>query len=616
MGSLPDSKYIIQTDGYWFVEAHDVDPSKGYISVSAKGIVNGLSDQPNDGCDFGPDTYNPSYSGSGVPYTQTSGIQEASTYASNNGVYVKLLTGNFITTHTSVNVPSNVDIIGSGYETIITIPDGTNQYNIPFYVNSNTRISNMKFDMQYNQNANYTPSAIFIINPSSYIEIDNCFFDKQAQAWYIQLQATFGSSSAPTGYIKHVRIHNNIIHSNVTAAANESMDIQNCIDVSIYDNYFYYDDTTNVMSNGFFTIYDYSQRVTVSNNIFYVNNSSGGTHSPLMNFSDALNCEYSSNFIISEAGSTVSGILGIQNSSQYIKVRDNVAYGTLGDNTVTFGAFVTFGLGVNAVKDGTGGPDGNYSQNAGWNDFIYIENNIALGLTTLFSTAFTGNQNFTYLEVSNNTISTLRGYSNPFANISQNNGTFIYKHNNDISDLTTSSNYIGANTPLMSVAGTSSYNIDTVVISNNRFAHGTDFTSGTVFYNVSMQYITNLTFINNIMFNNSTLSSPTNYNSWFTASNITSGNIQGNIDGTSGSGLTYLITTPSVPTSGTPQTNSNPSTVNVYLYGGTVTAINYTPSSGSSTQVGTSGPATVRLNPGDSITLTYSAAPTWKWVAV
>ena len=90
MGSLPDSKYIIQTDGYWFVEAHDVDPSKGYISVSAKGIVNGLSNQPNDGADFGPDTYNPNYSGSGIPYTQTNGIQEAWDYAVNqNGLNIR-----------------------------------------------------------------------------------------------------------------------------------------------------------------------------------------------------------------------------------------------------------------------------------------------------------------------------------------------------------------------------------------------------------------------------------------------------------------------------------------------------------------------------------------------
>ena len=94
MGSLPDSKYIIQTDGYWFVEAHDVDPSKGYITVSAKGIVNGLSNQPNDGADFGPDSYNPSYSGSGIPYTSTSGIQEGLDYVkAQNGGTLRIFTG-------------------------------------------------------------------------------------------------------------------------------------------------------------------------------------------------------------------------------------------------------------------------------------------------------------------------------------------------------------------------------------------------------------------------------------------------------------------------------------------------------------------------------------------
>ena len=108
MGSLPDSKYIIQTDGYWFVEAHDVDPNKGYISLSAKGIVNGLSNQPNDGADFGPDSYNPNYSGSGIPYTTSMGLREALEYATSNAVLnvygtyeaitVKLLQGDHIIT--------------------------------------------------------------------------------------------------------------------------------------------------------------------------------------------------------------------------------------------------------------------------------------------------------------------------------------------------------------------------------------------------------------------------------------------------------------------------------------------------------------------------------------
>ena len=52
---------------------------KPYITVSAKGMINGLSNIPNDGADFGPDTTlgatAPGQYGS--PYTETSGIKEA-----------------------------------------------------------------------------------------------------------------------------------------------------------------------------------------------------------------------------------------------------------------------------------------------------------------------------------------------------------------------------------------------------------------------------------------------------------------------------------------------------------------------------------------------------------
>ena len=73
--------------------------------------------------------------------------------------------------------------------------------------------------------------------------------------------------------------------------------------------------------------------------------------------------------------------------------------------------------------------------------------------------------------------------------------------------------------------------------------------------------------------------------------------------------------TPAVPASGTAQVNSNPYPVTVYIYGGTVTVIDYTPVGGAATQIGTTGPAAVRLNTGDSITLTYSATPSWKWAS-
>jgi len=55
---------------------------KPYITVSARGISNGLSDIYNDGADFGPDTLLNANSPNqyGPPYTQTAGIQEAINY--------------------------------------------------------------------------------------------------------------------------------------------------------------------------------------------------------------------------------------------------------------------------------------------------------------------------------------------------------------------------------------------------------------------------------------------------------------------------------------------------------------------------------------------------------
>ena len=56
---------------------------KPYITVSAKGIVNGTSRYPNDGADFGPDTTlgATALGQYGSPYTLTTGIQEAVTYS-------------------------------------------------------------------------------------------------------------------------------------------------------------------------------------------------------------------------------------------------------------------------------------------------------------------------------------------------------------------------------------------------------------------------------------------------------------------------------------------------------------------------------------------------------
>ena len=74
-------QYVIQEDGFWYVASKDRTPGVPEITVSAKGVANGLSTEYNDGYDFGPDSYNPSVT-TGVPLTQTSGLQEAYNYLS------------------------------------------------------------------------------------------------------------------------------------------------------------------------------------------------------------------------------------------------------------------------------------------------------------------------------------------------------------------------------------------------------------------------------------------------------------------------------------------------------------------------------------------------------
>jgi len=78
-------------------------------------------------------------------------------------------------------------------------------------------------------------------------------------------------------------------------------------------------------------------------------------------------------------------------------------------------------------------------------------------------------------------------------------------------------------------------------------------------------------------------------------------------------------TTPSVPASGTAQKNTNAYTVEVYLSGGLATEVQVTRGKttytvwNSSTAIAIP-PLTIRLDPGDSITITYSTAPSWIWL--
>jgi hypothetical protein len=77
--------YIIVENGFYYV-AYKEKVKVPEVVVSAKGVANGLSEEYNDGWDFGPDSYDPT-STANPPYTQTTGIGEALQYAINNPTY-------------------------------------------------------------------------------------------------------------------------------------------------------------------------------------------------------------------------------------------------------------------------------------------------------------------------------------------------------------------------------------------------------------------------------------------------------------------------------------------------------------------------------------------------
>ena len=85
--------YIIAENGFYYV-AYKEKVKVPEIVVSAKGVANGLSEEYNDGWDFGPDSYDPNSTAS-IPYTQTSGIQEALTYAGINPTMIFMRNGDY-----------------------------------------------------------------------------------------------------------------------------------------------------------------------------------------------------------------------------------------------------------------------------------------------------------------------------------------------------------------------------------------------------------------------------------------------------------------------------------------------------------------------------------------
>ena len=88
--------YIIVENGFYYV-AYKEKVKVPEVVVSAKGVANGLSEEYNDGWDFGPDSYNPN-STANTPYTQSMGVIEVINYAVslNGNVVIKFKPGVYL----------------------------------------------------------------------------------------------------------------------------------------------------------------------------------------------------------------------------------------------------------------------------------------------------------------------------------------------------------------------------------------------------------------------------------------------------------------------------------------------------------------------------------------
>ena len=98
--------YIIQEDGFYYV-AYKEKVKVPETVVSSKGVANGLSEDFNDGWDFGPDSYDPN-STAKIPYTETSGTQEACeySYSINGYTHIKII-GSVLSISNTVYLHSN-----------------------------------------------------------------------------------------------------------------------------------------------------------------------------------------------------------------------------------------------------------------------------------------------------------------------------------------------------------------------------------------------------------------------------------------------------------------------------------------------------------------------------
>jgi len=193
---------------------------KPYVTVSAKGISNGLSDTYNDGADFGPDTMLNATSPNqyGPPYTQTAGIQEAINYVTSlGGGDIEVAHGTYTATTNIVITGSNIRLRGHGKPTLnmnfnqITNNNTSGQNNVAIenFVMNNAAI-NMTAPGAFPPNNSHLKLRNIVINNNlqgvpAIATVINGWFDVLLEDFYLYDTGTPSKGSDAMGLGVNVR---------------------------------------------------------------------------------------------------------------------------------------------------------------------------------------------------------------------------------------------------------------------------------------------------------------------------------------------------------------------------------------------------------------------------
>ena len=207
--------YIIQEDGFYFVSYRE-KVKVPEIVVSSKGVANGLSEDFNDGWDFGPDSYDPN-STANIPYTQTSGIWEAYIYSKSlapNTTSIHLI-GNNISITADVNFAQDNSGPGVNIKGISSAKITSSNGSVVYFA-SNMNIDEVGFDVDVIipngiGNVTFTRNSflkyVFIVAPAANIQfVEGNYFSNSI--FYTSSDATSITSSG-TGIISNLIVEEN-----------------------------------------------------------------------------------------------------------------------------------------------------------------------------------------------------------------------------------------------------------------------------------------------------------------------------------------------------------------------------------------------------------------------